>query len=93
MRTNLLGVYQLRNHTRAIVGGAWVEFISARAVASRESELGVLCLGIKPIMTVFRFKTAVYIFKYIGLPTASRRQNEYNITILNIHIYEPVIIM
>jgi len=49
---------QWRNHTRAITGSARVGFISARAVARPENELGVLCLSITN-QDVFRFKTAV----------------------------------
>src|SRR6218665_800646 len=50
--------WQWRNHTRAITGSARVGFISARAVARPENELGVLCLSITN-QDVFRFKTAV----------------------------------
>src|SRR6218665_2574198 len=49
---------QWRNHARAITGSARVGFISARAVARPENELGVLCLSITN-QDVFRFKTAV----------------------------------
>src|SRR6218665_3881890 len=49
---------QWRNHARAITGSARVGFISARAVARPENELGVLCLSITN-QDVFCFKTAV----------------------------------
>jgi len=51
---NYADYLQWRNHARAITGSARVEFISARAAASPENELGVLCL-----MTFFFLKTAM----------------------------------
>ena len=57
-KTDFLLCAQWRNHARAITGSARVEFISARAVASPENELGVVCISITN-QDVFRFKIAM----------------------------------